>query len=468
MAVELEHFGTQFAREGRRLSQALDERARDIDVGLLRRLAEDVILAEEPEAICERLLSEKGGAPDPVGQPTRFAVSPATIQQRIAAEAELRGFNFEERIRCWRWELAFDWQGAPDLFGHWPDETDPDLEVFDNHSQLGHPPTIKWRGANGRLVADCYTLRTTDAEDENALRRAWEMEQTAFPDDLFDRAIRYAKSYCEAANSQIDAWVDRLRHALVDEIRRRRRLLELGEMGRRRANKLLDEWRVPELEFVAPALPAKTTTETSAPQQPPEFLPILTDASHEAILLVANRWIDAVERYSAAFVDLEEERVADLLTASLNGAFARADREVFIGSGKSDFYVTSQTLGIDGLPDAFAGELKNWDGQKSLLDAVGQSLNNLTQRTRNALLVILVKDRKSFLEAVKAGIDALGGDQRIVTRLQNLAGRPLFHARSALDPEATVQLSVSFVDLTRPEELAPKPKGHRSRRGAKR
>lgn len=73
---------------------------------------------------------------------------------------------------------------------------------------------------------------------------------------------------------------------------------------------------------------------------------------------MTNRWAEAVQKYNAAFLPLEEERVADLLTATLNGAFARADREVFIGGGKSDFYVTSQVLGVDGLPDAFAGELK--------------------------------------------------------------------------------------------------------------
>jgi hypothetical protein len=161
-------------------------------------------------------------------------------------------------------------------------------------------------------------------------------------------------------------------------------------------------------------------------------------------------------------VALEEERISDLFCATLNGAFVRADREVFIGGGRSDIYVQASTLNLSGTADVFAGEVKYWDGEKHLLEAGSQTLDNLTQRTRSALLVVLVKNRESFQQATESGHTAL--IESVATAADPLAERPTYKLPSRLDPALTVRLCVIYVDLTVRGDRLPRPKGRGSRR----
>lgn len=223
------------------------------------------------------------------------------------------------------------------------------------------------------------------------------------------------------------------------------------------------KWRVEPLRAKrTPTQPPKDADDgggNRAPSPEVTVLPSLEAASFGSVVLVLNRWIDAIERYSAAFVGLEEERLADLAVATLNGAFGRAGREVFIGGGKSDLYVESSAVGLDGNAFVLAGEAKFWDGQQSILDAVDQSLNNLTQRSTSALLIVFVRERVSFSTARETALNALTNDERCLRVDPEVNGRPHLVMRSTLDPEAEVSLCVMVVDLTREPSQQPKAKG---------
>lgn len=464
-----DQFCTDFAREHRTLARPLRDRENHA-FGLMDRVPAERLLAEPAADIADDILQNREGAQDPVGIPTSIAAAPLQLTQDLALSAELRGEGLEEHIPCWKWQLRLSWIGATDLFGAWPDMTGADLTVFDNHPQRGRPPTIKWRRAESVLVADCYCPRSPmdDGLDDEALvvlENRWETEQTTRPDHLFEEALNHVKGYCDAVNQQVTTWSSKLRQDLVIELERRQRLLRRGRDDRDRVERLLQEWRVEPLQLTIPQPP--TVAPRALPNESAVTLPApLADSSLIDIVRVINRWADAVEKYTAAFRPLEEERISDLLVATLNGAFGRAEREVFIGGGKSDFYVQSSTFGIDGNADIFVGEVKFWDGDQTLVDAVEQSLNNLTQRTQSAVLVVLVRDRESFSNAVHTGEAALLADDRILEPQPEIAGRPSFRAISSLDANTSVRLCVVFIDLTRSEESLPRPKGRGRRSGS--
>jgi len=447
-----EQFCTEFAREHRHLGVVLADRRRWVRA-LAERLSDEDLLEDSLSALVERVLEDPSGGQEPVARPGEVSCEPELPKQNLAEAVELRGEDSEESIMCWRWRLLFRWTGPRDHFGKWPEQA-VGLATYDNHPNFGSPPTIKWHLQDDLLTASLYVPRSDGALDDG--RAEW-------PRDLVQEALNHIEAYCVAVNQQVASWEEETEDWLTHWLTERQALVRRGRDSRQRMQVDLLKWRVEPLRAKrTPTQPPKDADDgggNRAPSPEVTVLPSLEAASFGSVVLVLNRWIDAIERYSAAFVGLEEERLADLAVATLNGAFGRAGREVFIGGGKSDLYVESSAVGLDGNAFVLAGEAKFWDGQQSILDAVDQSLNNLTQRSTSALLIVFVRERVSFSTARETALNALTNDERCLRVDPEVNGRPHLVMRSTLDPEAEVSLCVMVVDLTREPSQQPKAKG---------
>ncbi|TPG37288.1 hypothetical protein EAH80_05655 [Mycobacterium hodleri] len=65
----------------------------------------------------------------------------------------------------------------------------------------------------------------------------------------------------------------------------------------------------------------------------------LSAASFQDVQRVMRQWANAIQRYPSAFTGLSEDRVSDLLAATLNATLPGAQREVYTRSGKSDIFI---------------------------------------------------------------------------------------------------------------------------------
>jgi hypothetical protein len=445
--IKADQFCSDFARDHLHLSPLLRRRERTVH-DVLSSVTSDQLLEGPASAVTKWVLSQPRVVEgDQIGVLRAVSVDPPVFNQDVGVLADLRGEDFNVWIPCWRWLVTFSWVG-PLEFGYWPDEYGTELAIFENHSQLGYPHTVKWGFGPGKLVAACFMPQSSNQADH--------------PEALYELAITHVEAYTRAFSLQVDAWEDRLFRCVHHKIEERQALVRRGRAVRDRVSEKFRGWRVGPLRVDPQGGDLEEQVQTRIPAG--DLPAPLTDASLEEITMVLNRWVQAIEKYPAAFLTLEEERLSDLLVATLNAAFVRAEREVFIGSGKSDFYVTSASIGEDGTAEVFVGETKFWTGRQRFRTAIGQTLENLTHRTRSAVLLVVVKDRRSFVDAKVEGLRSLEKDDRVVAKASDIATCPSYWLRSALDPKVQVRMCVVWVDLTKSPESLPRPKGRVPRR----
>lgn len=119
----------------------------------------------------------------------------------------------------------------------------------------------------------------------------------------------------------------------------------------------------------------------------------LSKASFDDVVRTIRVWANAVERYPDAFGRLEEERLSDLLCATLNAALPRAGREVYSRGGKTDLFVHADTIDDGAAPlRVFIAECKWWKGQKGAHDALTQ-LRGYLEIKDTATMLVFFSDR---------------------------------------------------------------------------
>jgi len=117
----------------------------------------------------------------------------------------------------------------------------------------------------------------------------------------------------------------------------------------------------------------------------------LADASFTDLLRTMRVWADAVERHPTAYVQLAEERISDLLAATLNAALPGAQREVYSRSGKTDLYVRADVLATGAAPaKVFICECKRWDGPGHVAGDLDQLLGYLDGSDTAAVLLYII------------------------------------------------------------------------------
>jgi hypothetical protein len=106
-----------------------------------------------------------------------------------------------------------------------------------------------------------------------------------------------------------------------------------------------------------------------------------------------------VERYPKTFAPLGEDRLSDLLAATLTASLANAQREVFTRNGKSDIFVQADVLKPGAGPDAvFICESKWATSDSVVSDALDPQLfGYMTAHDTRAVLLLLVPQAEPAL-----------------------------------------------------------------------
>lgn len=129
----------------------------------------------------------------------------------------------------------------------------------------------------------------------------------------------------------------------------------------------------------------------------------LSPASFSDVQRTMRVWVDAVEHYPAAYLDLHEDRLSDLLAATLNASLPGAAREVYSRGGKSDIYIRADALSTGARPvTVFIAESKWWGGASKARAAQRQLLRYVQVRNTSAVLLFFIDKSKPERHRTKA------------------------------------------------------------------
>jgi len=171
----------------------------------------------------------------------------------------------------------------------------------------------------------------------------------------------------------------------------------------------------------------------------------LADASLTDLLRTMRVWADAVERHPTAYVQLAEERISDLLAATLNAALPGAQREVYSRSGKTDLYVRADVLATGAAPaKVFVCECKRWSGPSQIAGDLDQLLGYL-DGTDTAAVLLYIIDRAHPARVHRAVTAKLRERPEYRSDEEPIVdGWPLLRLQTAT---GQVRLCVVFLDL---------------------
>lgn len=164
--------------------------------------------------------------------------------------------------------------------------------------------------------------------------------------------------------------------------------------------------------FETPKLEEHSTVEPTAADSTSALLEVdhsrrLSHASFEDVQRTIRVWVDAVEHYPTAYLGLHEDRLSDLLAATLNASLPGAAREVYSRGGKSDIYIRADVLSTGARPvTVFIAEAKWWDGPSKAQAAQRQLLRYVQVRNTSAVLLFFIDKSKPERYRAKA-IDSL-------------------------------------------------------------
>jgi hypothetical protein len=226
----------------------------------------------------------------------------------------------------------------------------------------------------------------------------------------FAERIDMATPVVEAIAQQVQRFFD---EDLVD--------LGMDVVGQRRLNRSIaatltfpTAWKIPAPKLITesrnpPDQPSggvvdssgRRTTEPAAESTAAEHVVPYRDrldpATFEDVQRVTRIWADSIERYPAAYADLSEDRISDLLAATLNATLPGAQREVYSRGGKSDIFIQADVLAAGSSPaKVFICESKWSESKRWVSKAIDPQLYGyLTTHDTSAMLLLLFR-QKSF------------------------------------------------------------------------
>lgn len=301
--------------------------------------------------------------------------------------------------------------GAAGLLSRWPTgvELEPiDRDIEHEHLRSGDPVwSIGQVGGEGSPWAVYTPIDLTS--DEVDLVSSGDLALQALYDSREGEMIPILKAIVSEAERYFDEELpDRARSSIAA---RRAQLLSFETV--RSAISFPESWKLPEPQM---RVDADNKPASDDLQKAIVFRDRLATASFEDLQRSIRVWANAVERYPAAFNLLAEDRVSDLLAATLNASLPRADREVFSTRGKSDIRVLANAID-DGSAEAiiFIAETKWVTSESVVVKALDPQLFSYLNAADTAAVLLLLfrqKDRgKAYkkylppLEAVRGYID---------------------------------------------------------------
>lgn len=286
--------------------------------------------------------------------------------------------------------------GAAGLLSTWPTTVD-DLEPIDRDAE--HPYLVEeepmWKIAPVAGDSAPYALYTPvdlTAADLDMVENGGLSLQ-----DVYGAREAAMLPILTAIVAETEAYFnDELPRLLVAAIQSRRAVLRKFEAV---ANAITfpEKWKLPEpaVEIAPPPRPA--TSEPDATQI--TLRDRLAPATFEDLQRSIRVWANAVERYPTAFNRLEEDRISDLLAATLNASLPGADREVFSRRGKTDIQVRANAI-ENGSSEAviFITETKFAKSETVVIKALDPQLFSYINTADTAAVLLLLfrqKNRKT-------------------------------------------------------------------------
>lgn len=388
-------------------------------------------------------------------------------QERAGArEGEWRpGSQAGTRVPTIRYYTAIEVEGDLEVLEHWPDDAEqtdqlrPVDDGMDDWTSLhgpggspyDYPAELLWyeallaqdrwsvseRTHGGPWALFTFVELTEDEREQvEAGRRHPAAEVTA--------ALEQVRPIVLALADQMQRFFDRdLPAHFGEELRRRRRQLSAHQA-------VLDSLTFP-TKWKNPAPVLEPVPDRPSPAAEPSADVALgrptrlSDASFGDLLRTVRVWANAVEGHPLAYRTLPEERVSDLLAATLNAALPGAGREVYNRGGKTDIYVRADTLASGVAPArVFVCECKWWSGASDASQALTQLFGYLDARDTAAVLLFLVRLRvpsKARGDAQSALQDRV---EYVGMEAEQVEGWPVMR----FDRHgATARVCVVFVDL---------------------
>ncbi len=199
---------------------------------------------------------------------------------------------------------------------------------------------------------------------------------------------------------------------------------------------------------IAPILPPAS----KAPARP-----VLERDKFEAILEILNNGCRQFERTPAAFQQLAEEGLRDVLLASLNAVFeGAAGGETFRGVGKVDIHLRISQ------GEVFVAEIKFWEGPESLRTVIKQLLDRLTWRDSYGVALVLSRNA-GFTGVLEAIRDVVGRTEGVVAGSVQATSPNHFIARFAIPSDNARQ---AYVHVLAYNLFVPDPGKRAVKKGA--
>ena len=449
-----------FQRDYRPLSHYLEEKfLRQSLANIGRFTAEDL---EPPTAdLVEQIVSEAR-----VEGPSVIGIEPGS--SRTHGGAGRPGTERGLTLFTNRHFVAIGISGDIEMLRWWPDEADRGLvpvNVFDEGMDLWPEDcSVPYDEAAAlvrharRQADDLWDVGMRDASGPWALYTFVDLtdgdEEAVDAGEIDPRAT--IDSNLERVAPIIDAIREQSEHFFADELPRRLTEAVERRRGRVRSRAAVrlnltwgDGWR-----FAVPHVvePAKSHEPVEVLGEPSEEVTLsvrhrerLDPATATDVQRTIRVWVDAVERYPKAFRELPEDRLSDLLAATLNASLPGANREVYSRGGKSDIYIKADVLNEGLGPEKiFICESKWWSGASNARQALGQLLGYLDVRDTFAVLLFFIKNKNPGtyrLKAIKALEDCPGHSSATPGVVENW---PIMVFN---DRGRRVELCVAFVQL---------------------
>lgn len=292
--------------------------------------------------------------------------------------------------------------GSPGLLNRWP--SDGDFSPIDRDAQHAHLALGEavWSVRSLRDdVADIHYALYTPIDltsDEVELVQAGNLDLQ----EIYDTRERLILPIIEAIRVEATEYFDTLLPSRINEaVTARRRTL--GSFNRvKNAVSFPETWKLGRPRLAAPAVPESEQENTKKILATPVFRDRLAEASFEELQRAIRVWANAVERYPVAFSSLEEERISDLLAATLHASLPGADREVFSRRGKTDIQVRAKALD-DGSSEAriFIAETKYATSRKVVREALEPLLFDYLNSADTAAVLLLLFRQQNRASAYK-------------------------------------------------------------------
>lgn len=415
-----------FCQEHRLLSLELERRASAEFVDLQRVSTTVELDAFEPERVRER-----------IGRMLQVP-SLTTVEAMPVVEAGWRRVDASTRIPTYRYAVRVNVVGDAGLLEYWPDEDDSGLKPIDHQivEDLGEAD------ARGTWSED-ETTRYWDA------KQTWRFDRTPGSPNEAPTAIvthqhltREEEQTAAGTNTIRDAFIARRRRiepivaAIARQVERYcsvalpARIAEIvqskrEEFGNREAVSssltFPPEWSAaePSLDRIGTD-EAETVTESRGAPEPGDARPEvpfddivlnprarLSPASFADVQRTIRVWADSIEQYPKAF-NLHEDRVSDLLTATLNATLPGAQREVYRRGGKSDIYISADVLAQGSGPaKVFICESKWARSRKVVAEALDPQLFGYLNADDTAAVLLLLLRQTNKSAAIKTRIEWL-------------------------------------------------------------